>query len=57
MDCIHDLRRFLGPKKIILNCAGVLIMKGNTHRNRQLADANYRFIYAIGTILSALSFF
>ena len=57
MDGIHDLRRVLGPRKIILNCAGVLIMKENIHRYRQLVDAKYRFNYAIGTILFALCFF
>ena len=29
MDCIHDLRNLIGPRKIILNCAGVLIIKKN----------------------------
>ena len=27
MDYIHDLRQAIGPRKIILNCAGVLIIK------------------------------
>ncbi len=29
MDYIHDLRNLIGPRKIILNCAGVLIIKKN----------------------------
>ena len=27
MDYIHDLRQVIGPRKIILNCAGALIVK------------------------------
>ncbi len=27
MDYIHDLRKLIGPRKIILNCAGALIVK------------------------------
>ena len=27
MDYIHDLRKLIGPRKIILNCAGVLIIR------------------------------
>ena len=27
MDYIHDLRKLIGPRKIILNCAGALILK------------------------------
>ena len=27
MDYIHDLRKVIGPRKIILNCAGALIIK------------------------------
>ena len=27
MDYIHDLRKIIGPRKIILNCAGALIIK------------------------------
>ena len=26
MDYIHDLRKIIGPRKIILNCAGALII-------------------------------
>ena len=29
MDYIHDLRQAIGPRKIILNCAGVLIIRDN----------------------------
>ena len=29
MDYIHDLRKVIGPRKIILNCAGALIIKEN----------------------------
>jgi len=29
MDYIHDLRKMIGPRKIILNCAGALIIKNN----------------------------
>ena len=27
MDFIHELRQYIGPRKIILNCAGALIIK------------------------------
>ena len=27
MDYIHDLRKIIGPRKIILNCAGALILR------------------------------
>ena len=27
MDYIHELRQYIGPRKIILNCAGALIIK------------------------------
>ena len=27
MDYIHDLRKEIGPRKIILNCAGALIIR------------------------------
>ena len=27
MDYIHDLRKIIGPRKIILNCAGALIIR------------------------------
>ena len=27
MDYIHDLRKVIGPRKIILNCAGALILR------------------------------
>ena len=27
MDYIHDLRKLIGPRKIILNCAGALIIR------------------------------
>ena len=27
MDYIHDLRKMIGPRKIILNCAGSLIIR------------------------------
>jgi len=27
MDYIHDLRKLIGPRKIILNCAGALILR------------------------------
>ena len=27
MDYIHDLRKMIGPRKIILNCAGALIIR------------------------------
>ena len=30
MDYIHSLRREIGSRKIILNCAGVLIVRGDT---------------------------
>ena len=29
MDYIHDLRKIIGPRKIILNCAGALIIRDN----------------------------
>ena len=29
MDYIHDLRKIIGPRKIILNCAGALIIREN----------------------------
>ena len=29
MDYIHDLRKLIGPRKIILNCAGALIIRND----------------------------
>ncbi len=29
MDYIHDLRKVIGPRKIILNCAGAVIVRDN----------------------------
>ena len=29
MDYIHDLRKIIGPRKIILNCAGALIIRND----------------------------
>ncbi len=38
MDYIHDLRPLIGHKKIILNCAGALIVKGNRILFQRRAD-------------------
>ena len=31
MDYIHELRKITGPRKLILNCAGTLIIKDNVY--------------------------
>ena len=38
MDYIHDLRQAIGPRKIILNCAGVLIIKDEKILFQRRAD-------------------
>ena len=38
MDYIHDLRKVIGPHKIILNCAGALIVKDDKLLLQRRAD-------------------
>ena len=38
MDYIHDLRKLIGPRKIILNCAGALIIRDGKILLQRRAD-------------------
>ncbi len=38
MDYIHDLRKIIGPRKIILNCSGALIIRDNQILCQRRAD-------------------
>ncbi len=38
MDYIHDLRKLTGPRKLILNCAGVLIIRDDKILFQRRAD-------------------
>ena len=38
MDYIHDLRKIIGPRKIILNCAGALIIRDDKILFQRRAD-------------------
>lgn len=38
MDYIHDLRKIIGPRKIILNCAGALILREDKILLQRRAD-------------------
>ncbi len=45
MDYIHDLRKLIGPRKIILNCAGALIFReGRVLLQRRTDNGRWGFI-------------